>query len=79
MDVLEPVDGVDLDHDGGRVGLEELIIDPEDELVVPRGVVVAIGVDPGGELAVQVDPCDRIRSHRAADLFEVLGRDDVQL
>lgn len=79
MDVLEPMQSVDLDHDGRRVGVEELIVDAEDKLVVPRRVVVAVGVDAGGEFPVGVDPGDGVGSHGAGDGGEILGGDHIEL
>lgn len=79
LDILEPVDGVDLDHYSGRVGRKELVVNPEHKLVVPRRVGVAVVVNPGGEPAVRVDPRHRVGVHRAGDRSKVLGRYDVEL
>lgn len=70
---------IDLDHQARRVRSEELIINTEHEFIVPCGVVAAVGVDPGGELPVWVDPCDGVGTHGAGDGGEVLGGDDVEL
>lgn len=40
-DLAEPGVGVDLDHDDGVVGIEEVVVDAEDKLLVPGGVGVA--------------------------------------
>lgn len=75
--VAEPMLGIDVDHDGGGVGPEEFIVDPEDELVVPGGTVVAGGVDAGGEFAIGMDPSDRVSAHGSSDGGQVLGGDEV--
>lgn len=57
-DVTKPRDVVDLDGEGGGGGGgEEDFVEAEDEAVVPRGVGVAVVVDPGGQFLVRVDPC----------------------
>lgn len=75
--VAEPTNGVDLDGDGGGVEAEELLVDAEHELVVPRRVVVALGVHDGGELALRVDPGGGVGSHFLGHELQVLARDDV--
>ena len=77
--VAEPVLGVDVDHDGGGVGPEEFIVDPEDELVVPGGVVMAGGVDAGGEFTLWVDPGDGVSPHGTGDQGKILGGDEIDL
>ena len=75
VDVTEPMYGVDFDHDSRRVTMEELVIDTENELVVPCWVGVALGVDTGRELAFLMDPSHRVGSHFATtNGFQVLGR-----
>lgn len=78
VDVPEPVEGVDLDHDRRRVGVQELLVDAEDELVVPRGVGVAVRVHTGRQLPVRVHPRHRVRPHGSGHRPQVLGRDHVQ-
>lgn len=47
VDVLKPMQGVDLDHNGGGILMQEVLVHPEHELVVPGRVVVALRVHPG--------------------------------
>ena len=63
MNVFEPMESVDFDHDGGGIGAEKILVDPEDELVVPCGVVMAMSVDPGRKLPVWVDPRHGVSPH----------------
>lgn len=42
--IAEPCGGVDLDHDDGVFGLEEVVVDAEHEFLVPRWVVVTVWV-----------------------------------
>ncbi|KAL2348078.1 hypothetical protein Fmac_002078 [Flemingia macrophylla] len=79
VDVFEPMDGVDVDGDGGGVGVEEVVVDAEDELVVPCGVCAALRVDSCGEFHVRVDPGDSVGVHVAGHWGEVLGRYHIQL
>lgn len=67
--------GVDVDGDGGGVGAEDVVLDAEDELVVPRGFGAAGGVDAGASAVVGADIRDSVGAHRAGGGVEVLGRD----
>lgn len=78
VDVLEPMKRVDLDHDGGGVGVEKLFVDAEDELVIPSWVGVALRVDACGELPVRVNPGDSVGTHVATQRSQVLGGNHVQ-
>ncbi|KAF7805223.1 cysteine-rich repeat secretory protein 11-like [Senna tora] len=49
--IAEPGGCVDLDHDGGVFGIEEVFVDTEDELLVPCGVCVTVLVNLGAEFA----------------------------
>ena len=78
VDVFEPMKRVDLNHDGGGVGAEKFVVDAEDELVVPRWVGVALGVDARGELPIGVDPRNRVGPHVPAHGSQILGRNDIE-
>lgn len=75
--VPEPTTRVDLDHDCRGVEPEELLVDTEHKLVVPRRVVVAIGVHPASQLAVWVDPRGCIGLHFPRHRLQILSRYDV--
>lgn len=75
----EPCEGIDLDGQLRHIGLEGFFVDPEDKLLIPSGVCLAILVHPGGELAIWVDPCDRVSAHGLGHRGQVLGRDQVEL
>ena len=70
--VAEPGDVEDLDGEGG--GVEEVVVDREDEAIVPGGVCAAAVIDGGGEFVVRVDPRHRICAEEFGDGGQVLGR-----
>ena len=78
-DVAEPGVGIDLDHDDGVVGIEEAVLDAEDELLVPGGIGVAFLVHLGGQFALRVEPRHRVAPNGFRHLGQVLGRDHVDL
>ncbi|PSR98828.1 hypothetical protein CEY00_Acc25353 [Actinidia chinensis var. chinensis] len=69
--VAEPRDVEDLDAEGGG---EEVVVDREDEAVVPGGVGTAAVVDGGGEFVLRVDPRHRVGAEEFGDGGQVLGR-----
>lgn len=71
--------GVNLDSNGRGVRAEEVLVDLEDEPVVPRGISLAVVVYTGGELPVGVDPGDGVGADGAGYMGKVLCGDDVQL
>lgn len=77
--VAEPRGGVDLDHDLRRVVLEELVVDSEDELLVPRRVGVAVLVDTCRQLALRVHPRDGERPHGFGRRVKILRRNQIDL
>lgn len=81
--VAKEAEGVDLDGDGGGIGGKEAGGDPEDELVVPGGVLAADAVDAGAELGGRVDPGNGVGVEAAGCgvswPLQVLRRDEVDL
>lgn len=77
--VAEPVVGVDLDHDGGGVLPEKLLLHTEHELIVPRRVVLPLLVHAGRQLPLGVHPRRRVCLHRLRHQLQILGGDDVDL
>lgn len=68
--IAEPGRGrVDLDHDGGVVGKQEVVVNLEGKLVVPGGVGMALRVHAGAQLALQsgFKPHNGVCSHRFGD------------
>lgn len=61
-----------LDHDGGGVGVEELVVDLEQEFLVPCRVCIAVLIDPCQQFAFWVKPCDRVGVHDLGYWLEVL-------
>lgn len=45
MNIVEPMQGVDFNHDSRGVAVEEVFVDTENKLVIPGGVVAAVRVD----------------------------------
>lgn len=78
-DVAEPGGLVDLDGEGGVFVVEELGVDAEDELLVPRGAFVAVLIDSGGEFAVRIEPRDGESPHGFGYGGKVLRGDHVDL
>lgn len=74
----EPCEGVDLNRDLGGLGLEGVIVDAEHKLLIPSGVCVAVLVHTCRELAIWVDPRDRVRAHGIWHWGQVLGRNQVE-
>lgn len=68
---------IDLNHDGGVIFPEKPLIHPENKLIIPRRVIVALGIHAGRELSVRVDPRFRVRAHFLGDGLQILGGDDV--
>jgi len=78
VDISEPVEGVNLNHDCGGVGVEERVVDAEDELVVPGGVVISLRVHPGRKFPVLMDPRHSVRPHGTRYICEVLCRYEIE-
>ena len=78
VDVFEPMECVYVNGDYWRVVVQEVLVHPEDKLVVPSRVDTAEGINPGGKLPVRVDPCDCISSHGSTHRCEVLCRYDIE-
>lgn len=76
-DGAEPCLSVDFHHDDCVVGIEEVVVNAEHELLVPHGVGVTLMVNLGGESAVWVDPAHSVGPNRFGDLGQILGRNHV--
>lgn len=76
-DVAEPMCGVDLDHDGGGIFPEKLLIHLENKFVIPRGIVVPLCIHARGELPGRVDPGPGVGAHLLGNGLQILRGDDV--
>lgn len=61
--ITEETHAEDVDHEGGGVAPEEVVVGAEDELVVPGLVGAAVCFDAGRELVPGVHPRHRVRLH----------------
>lgn len=77
--ITEETHAEDLDHEGGGVGPEEVVVDAEDELVVPGRVGAAVSVDAGRQLAPGVRPRHSVGLHAPRYRVQVLRGDYVEL
>ncbi|KAL3828301.1 hypothetical protein ACJIZ3_017103 [Penstemon smallii] len=49
--VAKPMLGVDFNHDGRTIPLEKIIIHPKNKLIIPRRVVVSLGIHARGKFS----------------------------
>lgn len=77
--VAQPRRRVYLDHDSGVFFVEELVVDAEQEFLVPPGIGVAVSVDTCQQSALRVEPRDGVRLHRLGQRLQVLRRDQIYL
>jgi hypothetical protein len=78
MNVTEPMKGVDFNHDSGGVTMEEPVINAENKLVIPGGIVASFRVDSCQKSPVRVNPCNCIGFHLSRDLDEILCRNNIE-
>lgn len=70
----------EVDVDGGGVGGEEVVVDAEEELVVPGGISVAGGVQQASaELVGRIHPGGGVHGRGPGGRVELLGGDDGEL
>lgn len=67
--------GIDVDLDGGRVGVESGVVDAEEEFVVPGGGGGGGGVEARAEAVGRVEECDGVGVEGPGGGEEVLRRD----
>lgn len=78
VDVAKPMHGVDFNHDGGGVAVEEFVVDPENELVVPSRIGVALAVDTCRKFPLLMNPSHRVGPHFATTYgLQILGGNHI--
>lgn len=78
-DITKPIGGVYLDHDGGGISPKKPLIHPENKLIIPRRIIIALSIHAGRKLSGGVDPCLCIGAHFLGNGLQILGRNDVYL
>lgn len=77
MYITEPMKSIYLDHDSRGIGVEELIINPEHELIIPGWIVLTDGINPSIEFTSLMNPSDGVSFHVTTNRSQILSRDNI--